>query len=414
MDLPEPAVELGVAALGGLAVGVEREWSARERGRTYDFAGVRTFLLLGLLGGLAAELTRGDFAFAGGVLFAGGALLAVAAYAFAAWHGDLEATTEVAGLVVLAAGALAGFGRIGVASGLSALTALVLMEKTRIHNLVFKLRSEEIEAGLRFAVLALVVLPLLPTGPYGPGPGLRPRELWGLVLIFSAISFAGYAALRIAGPKRGYAVAGMLGGIVSSTAVTLDFSRRSARQPALAPGLALGILAASTILAVRVAVVATALAPSLGWSSLRYLAPPFLIGIAAAALLWRRSAGEAAPAEMTNTLALGAALRMGLLFQAVLYVLAWSRDAFGSRGVLWSAALLGLTDMDALTFSMAKLGGDPEQVGVAARALGVGLLSNSLLKAAVAAVLGTGAVRRYAVLGLLLIALGAGLALLFF
>jgi len=128
MNLPQAAVELGVAALGGLAVGVEREWSARNRGREHDFAGVRTFLLLGLVGGLAAELTRAEFAFAGGVLFAGGALLVVAAYALAAWKGDLEATTEVAGLVVLAAGALAGYGRLGVASGLSALTALVLME----------------------------------------------------------------------------------------------------------------------------------------------------------------------------------------------------------------------------------------------------------------------------------------------
>lgn len=413
MNLPEAAVDLGVAALGGLAVGVEREWSARNRGREHDFAGVRTFLLLGLVGGLAAELTRSDFAFAGGVLFAAGALLAVAAYAFAAWHGDLEATTEVAGLVVLAAGALAGFGRIGVASGLAALTALVLMEKTRIHNLVFKLRSEEIEAGLRFAVLALVVLPLLPAGPYGPEPGLRPRELWGLVLVFSAISFAGYAGLRAAGPKRGYAVAGLLGGLVSSTAVTLDFSRQSKQHPALAPGLALGILAASTLVAVRVGVLAAALAPALGWKALRYLAPPFLVGVAVVLLLLRRSRSDAAPAEMTNPLALGAALRMALLFQAVLYALTWTRGVFGARGVLWSAMLLGLTDMDALTFSMAKLGGDSEQVGVAARALGVGLLSNSLLKAAIAAALGTGAVRRYAVAGLLGIAVAGGLAVLF-
>src|SRR5436190_18536849 len=208
MNIPDAAVELGVAGLGGLAVGVEREWSARNRGREHDFAGVRTFLLLGLVGGLGAELTRTAFVFAGGVLFAAGALIAVAAYVLSAWHGDLEATTEVAGLVVLAAGGLAGYGRIGIASGLSALTALVLMEKTRIHALVFKLRSEEIEAGLRFAVLALVVLPLLPIGPYGPVPGVRPREIWALVLIFSAIGFAGYAGLRIAGPKRRYAIAG--------------------------------------------------------------------------------------------------------------------------------------------------------------------------------------------------------------
>jgi len=415
VSLSSAALELSVAALGGLAVGVEREWSARNRGREHDFAGVRTFLLLGLLGGLGGWLPGQGFGLAGGVLLAAGALLAVAAYGFSAWRGDIEATTEVAALVVLAAGFLAGSGELVVASAISALTALVLMEKTRIHDLVFKLRSEEIEAGLRFAVLALVVLPLLPLGPYGPDPGFRPRELWALVLVFSGLSFAGYAGQRIAGPERGYALAGLLGGLVSSTAVTLNFSRASRRQPALAQGLALGILAASTLVCLRVAVIAAAIAPRVGWWSLRYLLPPLVVGAATAFILMRhRRAGEEATSELANPLALGAALRMALLFQAVLYAVEWSRGWFGSTGVLWSAAALGLTDMDALTFSMARLGTDPAQVELAARALGVGLLSNTLLKCAIAAFLGIAAVRRQAVVGLLLIAAACGGALLLF
>ena len=140
--------------------------------------------------------------------------------------------------------------------------------------------------------------------------------------------------------------------------------------------------------------------------------PPFLVGVAATLLLLRRSQVDGAPAALGNPLALGAALRMALLFQVVLYVLAWTRGAFGAQGVLWSAALLGLTDMDALTFSMGKLGGDPQQVAVAARALGVGLLSNTLLKAAIALLLGAGAVRRFAVAALLVVAASSGLVLL--
>jgi uncharacterized membrane protein (DUF4010 family) len=412
MNVPHEALELAVAALGGLAVGTEREWSARERKREHDFAGVRTFLLLGLVGALSSELALLGFAPAGGALFVAGSLLALGAYVFAARRGDLEATTEVAAFVVLGAGALAGCGRIGLASGLFATTALVLMEKTRIHEAVFKLRSEEIEAGLRFAVLALVVLPLLPVGPYGPDPGLRPRELWGLVLIFSGLSFAGYVALRAAGPSRGYAVAGLLGGLVSSTAVTLDFARRSAKQPELAAGLAAGILAASTLVSVRVVAVALVLAPAVGRAVVPYLSPLFLAGVLLVLGLLRRTARDEAPTELPNPLALGAALRMALLFQAVLYLLAWSRNALGTTGVLGSAALVGLTDMDALTLAMAKLGADPGQTAIAARALGVGLLSNTLLKAALAAILGAAAVRRVATAGLLLLGAVLGATLL--
>lgn len=411
MQLPDAVLELAAAALGGLAVGVEREWSARNRGRRHDFAGVRTFLLLGLVGGLGAELVRLELPFAGGVLLASGALLTLLAYGFAARAGDLEATTEVAGLVVLAAGALAGSGRIGLASGIAVVTALLLMEKTRIHAAVYQLKNEEISAGLRFAVLAVVVLPLLPEGPFGPEPGLRPRQLWLLVLIFSGLSFAGYVGLRAAGPRRGYALAGLLGGLVSSTATTLGFARESRGHQDDAAGLALGIVVACTVVYLRVAVVAAALRPELGLRSLLYVVPPFAVGVLACLVQWRHSGDTTADGqEMRNPLALGASLRMALLFQVVLYAVAWSRSRFGAAGVLGSAALLGLTDMDALTLSMAR----QTEVEIAAKALGIGLLANNALKTAIAGGLGRDAVRTRAVPALLALAAAGGVAILVF
>ena len=166
------ATRLGVAALGGLAVGIEREWSARARARPARFAGVRTFLLLGLLGGLGATLSELAGPAVGLVIVAAAAALVVGAYIVTArGGGDVDGTTEVSALVVLAAGALAGTGRLALASALSALTALVLVEKGRIHALVHRLQSETLEAAARFAVLALVVLPLCPRGRSVPSQG---------------------------------------------------------------------------------------------------------------------------------------------------------------------------------------------------------------------------------------------------
>ena len=178
------ALLLGVAALGGLAVGVEREWSAKARGLAPRFAGVRTFLLVGLLGGLAGEFFQSGIPAAGVSLVAGTCALIVCAYVLASRSGEVDGTTEVAAFVVLAAGVLAGIGRLDVASALAAVTSLVLVEKSRIHSLVQRIQSEVIEAAARFAVLALVILPILPEGPFGPEPGFRPRELWALVLLF--------------------------------------------------------------------------------------------------------------------------------------------------------------------------------------------------------------------------------------
>jgi uncharacterized membrane protein (DUF4010 family) len=296
-----------------------------------------------------------------------------------------------------------------------ALTALVLAEKGRMHAAVERIRSVELEAGARFAVLALVVLPLLPAEPWGPFGGLEPRKLWALVLVFAGLSFAGYIALRVAGPERGYALAGLLGGLVSSTAVTLNFARESRGHERLARALGLGALAASTVLPVRVLVlsgvlnleVARALAPA--------LLPALAAGAGAIALALRDRDRSATREEVLpgNPLRLGAAIQMALLFAVVLWLLAAARERFGSAGLLGSSALLGLADLDALTFSMSELAASGTPAATAARALLLGMLANTAFKAVLALVLGTPGFRRVCVTGLVVFgaALGAGLLL---
>ncbi len=405
-ELQTTLLNLAVAAFGGLAVGIEREWSARRPGEPARFGGVRTFLLLGLAGGLATVLFRAVDPRIGLVLFAGGLALVLIAYLVSAWRGTIDATSEVAGLLVLGAGAAAGFGMLAVASAVAAGTALVLVEKGRMHAAVARLESVGLEAGARFAVLALVVLPVLPQGPIARLGGLEPQKLWGVVLIFAGLSFAGYIALRLVGPDRGYSVAGFLGGLVSSTAVTFNFARESRREPGNAPAakaLALGVVAACTILPLRVGLVSAALYLPVARALAPALVLPLVAGAVAIAYAWfRRPQGDGAPRLPENPLRLGAAIQMALLFQIVLWVLQALRDRLGGGGMLASAALLGLTDMDALTFSLTELAGRTAPgdgptsaltAQAAARGLLVGMLANTAFKAAVAAAIGASAFR---------------------
>ena len=414
-ELQTILLDLAVAALAGLAVGIEREWSAKRPGEPARFGGVRTFLLLGLAGGLAAVLFRAVDPRIGLLLFAGGLGLVTVAYLVSAWHGTIDATSEVAGVLVLGAGAAAGFGMLTVASAVAATTALVLVEKSRMHAAVARLESSGLEAGARFAVLALVVLPILPRGPIARLGGLEPQKLWSVVLIFAGLSFAGYIALRLAGAERGYSVAGFLGGLVSSTAVTFNFARESRAERAelpVAKALALGVVAACSILPLRVGAVAWALNPEVARALAPALVLPIVATVVAIGFAWfRKPQGDGAPRLPDNPLRLAAAIQMALLFQVVLWVLEALRERVGASGMLASSALLGLTDMDALTFSLTELAGraapdgGPATVtaGAAARGLLVGMLSNTVFKAAVAAVIGASAFRLRVVAALTLL-----------
>ncbi len=424
-ELQTILLNLAVAALGGLAVGIEREWSARRPGEPARFGGVRTFLLLGLTGGLAAVLYREADPRIGLVVLAAGLGLVLVAYLVSAWRGTIDATSEVAGVIVLGTGAAAGFGMLTIASAVAAATALVLVEKGRMHAAVARLESSGLQAGARFAVLALVVLPVLPQGPIARLGGLEPQKLWGIVLIFAGLSFAGYIALRIAGPERGYSVAGFLGGLVSSTAVTFNFARESRREGAEAPmakALALGVVAACTILPLRVGLVSAALYMPVAKALAPALVLPLVVGVIIIAYAWfRKPQGDGEPRIPDNPLRLTAAIQMAVLFQIVLWVLLALRDRVGASGMLASSALLGLTDMDALTFSLTELAQGPSSAtgaggpaalapATAARGLVIGMLANTVFKAAVATALGANAfrLRVVAALGVLggLLALG--------
>lgn len=400
-------LRLAVAGLIGLAIGVEREWSGHASGPGARFAGARTFLLLGLVGGIAGWLSDQSHVLLALALVGGSAILSVAAYIVASQQThDRDGTTEAAALLVLATGSLSGLGHESIAAGVAAVAVLALAEKSRIREFIHRIGETELRAALHFAVLAVVVLPLLPAGPYGPDGAIRPRELWSVVLIFSGLNFLGYLARRAVGAERGYGIAGLLGGLVSSTAVTLGFSRQSRTTPDYSQGLALGVIAACTVLLPRVLVVTAVVSAPVAGHLIKYLIAPALVGgLLVAYALWRRPPSSAeTKAPDRNPLRLGSAIQMTLAFAVVLLVVPAVERLWGAGGVLGSAAVLGLTDMDALTYSMAKLGNSSGDAPLAARAIGVGLLSNTLFKLGLALALGAAAFRRLAAVGLLALA----------
>lgn len=389
-------IGLLIATLGGTAVGLERQWSGHADGPSARFGGIRTFTMLGAVSGLSGRLLTLDERAAAIALLAGATAIIVAAYV-AASRRDVDATTEVAALVVVAAGVFAGLGSFRLASGIIALLSLLLVEKSRLHSMVSRIDDVSLRAAVRFGVMALVVLPLLPSGPYGPLGGVRPRELWALVLFFSGLSFLAWVARRAVGPGHGYFATGLIGGLMSSTNVTFTFARESCTHPAIDRELAFGAVAANAMLFLRVLVATAALNAPLVPLLVPYFLGPAIIAAGVAALGARRVSAVKTDDDMRrNPLQLFDALRMAALFQIVLMAVHLANRMWGESGILSAAALLGLTDVDALTMSMARGMSGAASLELAARAIAIGVAANTALKLVLALVFSAGSFRRIA------------------
>ena len=409
------AVRVGIAGLIGLATGLEREWSGHATGPDARFAGLRTFSLLGVLGGIAGVLTQVSQAGVAVALTLGAAALCVGGYVIAARRptATTDGTTEAAALTVVGLGILAGIGWLGIAAGAGAMLVFMLREKERLHWIVRRVDEPEIRAGVQFAVLAVVVLPLLPQRVVVGPIALEPRALWAIVLLFSGLNFAGYVARRLVGDSRGLGITGALAGVISSTAVTLSFSRQSRSNVTLGTPLARGVIAACTVLIPRVLVVSAALNVSVALALIPLLLPAFVAGLALALVGWPATRGEPAvyDANSVNPLRLGTAIRMALAFQVAIFAVSLVRARWGTPGIYTTGAMLGLTDVDALTVSLSRAN-DTLSPQLAAHAIAIGILANTVLKATVALAIGRDAFRRRASASLAAMAAASALGLL--
>lgn len=359
----ELAARLAMALAIGLLIGAERGWHERGMAEGSRVAGLRTFALIGLLGGLwmligevVGEIVLG-FAFAGFV-----ALVIVAHLAAVRRDSDLGATTAVAALVTFALGALAVAGELALAASAGVVTALLLSLKPVMHDWLERISGEELLAALKLLVMSVVLLPVLPDRGYGPFDALNPYRIWWMVVLIAGVSFLGYVAARLLGPRRGIVVAGACGGLASSTAVNLTFARFSKDRPALAGLFAGGAVLASATMFFRLLAVLALAAPTFAATLALPLAGAGLGGLAAAAVTLQRHAGRGQAGEggeavrvITNPFELATALKFGLLLAGVTLAAHALGDAAGAAGIFAVAIVSGLADVDAISLTMAGL-----------------------------------------------------------
>jgi len=406
----ELALRFAVALGLGVLVGLERE---RTKPATGGFAGVRTFALISLAGGLSAyfELALRQPWIGLGV-FAAIAAIVVVSYAVTAWRGDFGSTTEISAIIAFLLGSLCVRGQLGLAAGLTVASAAVLALKDWLHRLAQRIEAADVEATLKFAIVTLIVLPIVPDQSFGPPPldVINPHKIWLMVVLISGLNFASYLLVKVVGAEHGIGLTGLLGGLVSSTAVTLGFSQRSRQHPAQAPALALGILVAWTVMFLRVPLLIALVAPGLAGELVLGMAVLATPGLALCALLWRRqrSAATASVSAGQNPFELGEAIRFGALFGVVTFASKAAEEYLGSSGLYLAGALAGLTDVDAIALSMANLAStDAASLPVAARTVVIAAVANTLLKGVMAASLGAPELRRV-ILPALGAILGAG------
>lgn len=416
--LPELTLtwRIAVATLCGLAVGVEREWSGHARENAHRFAGIRTFLLFGLLGGVSGALVTMGYLLPASTLLAGGVALAVVALGAAGSRpgSGVDATTETSAVTVLALGVLSGTGHMELASGAAALMVLALVEKARLHEWVRRIDERELLAALRFAVLALVVLPILPNEPIAALAGLQPRTLWAVVLLFTALNFASYLARKAAGPSRGYGITGLFGGLVSSTAVTITFARESRRHEEASQAIALGALAATIAVLPKILVVTLILNQPMGMRLVPVLLPALLVGAAMVVLSMKTrspSTPETVEAENRSPLGLWSAIQLAVGLQVALTALHYVEHLWGAEGVLASAVVLGVANTNALTLTMSQLGTEPDALRLGTTAIAVGVLTGIVAKLLLTLAIGSMAFRRMVAGGLALLAAASGVGI---
>ena len=399
--------DFGTALLIGALVGTERE-KRRSAEAEAGIGGLRTFVLVALLGAISGWLANALHmpALLVAVLVVVGAAV-LAGYVLAARvHPDsLGITTESAALTVCLLGAMTTLGYRELAVALSVVTAVVLAYKQPLHGLIEKIDWDDIFAGLRLLIATFIVLPLLPSRPVDPWGALNPYSLWLLVLLISSLSLVGYVGSRWLGADRGIVLAGLTGGLVSSTAVTLSFARQSREDSrrATAHTLACGVLLAWCIMFGRV--IAEVLVVNRALVA-RVLIPFVMMGAAAAIAAWvlfrrgasavDRTAAKPEAVRLRNPFSLTEASKFAAFFAVVLLVVKFVQIRFPGKGLYMVAGLAGMTDVDAITLSMAEYArsGDAR---VAVNAIVIAALTNTTVKCGIVAVLG-GAVLRRAVL----------------
>jgi uncharacterized membrane protein (DUF4010 family) len=418
MTLPTGAFErLLVSLLVGFLIGLDRE-RAEVRKHHQVFAGIRTFPLIALAGAVPMLIVDTVGVALVVASFVAVAAITVVSYLRGSAAGDVGATTEMAALATFLLGALAGAGQLVVAGAAGVAVGVLLVAKPRLQAFSRALTAEEVSAALELAVISVIVLPLLPNGGYGPWQALNPFNIWLVVVLVTALSFAGFVAVRVWGERQGLAIAAGVGALVSSTAVTIAMATRSRARKDLAGVTAAAAVLASVVMCIRVAVLTGSIGPGILPRLLPVVGVMAIEGAIAAWLLGRKAAvTDSGPsgADIRNPFSLTAALTFGAIYAVVLLLVEGARIYFGARGIYLAAALAAIADVDAVSIACVRLGTVEAAWRMPAAAVTVAVVTNTLVKLAIALVAGAGRFKGYVVAALgIMAAVGAAVGVLIF
>ena len=404
-----------LAIVLGSLIGLQREY-VRKRDKELSFAGVRTFILISLLGSLSIYLsqitTPGLFI----VVTAMVILFIICAYLLESYFTKrIGSTTEFSSIITFFIGAFCALGNTYLAVFVAVATTSILAIKERLHEFVVKLNEKEIYSTLKFAIIAFIILPLLPNKAYGPYNVFNPFVIWLMVVLISGISFIAYILIKIFGTKKGLVITGFLGGLISSTAITTSFSAQSKKAMRTVNPFVFGIVIAGATMFIRVLIEVSVLNKSL----LSYLAIPLgimaAVGVLAALFVWLKKDKESeivSDIEFSSPFRLSPALKFGLLFGAVLFISKVGQVFVGDKAIYVISLLSGLADVDAITVSMANLsrmGDISQQTAVAAITLAVS--ANTLFKAGIVYFMGSRKVsKQVAIIFIIMLVLGLSAA----
>ena len=392
MDQEDLFRRLAVALAIGLLVGLERGWQTRTEADHQRTAGLRTFALTGLMGGICGLLSvaSSPIVLAAGLLALTGALASFS-YLEATTEKNFSVTGVVAGMLTFLLGAYAVLGNETVAVAAAVSMAILLALRETLHTWVRNLTWPEMRSVLMLLAMSFLLLPILPNRTIDPWNVLNPSEIWLLAVLIAAISFAGYVAIRILGDRKGVAVAAVAGGLTSSTATTLSFARLARDHPESSTLLAGGVLLAGATMLARILVLAGLIKPALLAHLLWPVAAAGVVLLGSAAFFLRAEdsgTAQQSSLQLRNPFDLGTVLKLAGLIAVIMVAAKVMADQASTAGLYLLAAISGIADVDALTLSMARFAG--AQVGLveAGNAILVGAGVNTLVKAAMAATVG--------------------------
>jgi uncharacterized membrane protein (DUF4010 family) len=401
MDTFELIQRMTIALAIGLVIGIERGWQQREEAEGERAVGLRTHALAGLLGGAWGAIARGTGDW--GVVALGLAFMTFAGAIVIFRLRELEhdktfgATTVVAAMIAFALGAMAVLGDQTVAAAAGVAVAVLLALKTVLHTWLKRLTWEELRAGLILLAMTVILLPVLPDREIAAWLPINPREVWLLTILIAALSFAGYVAIRVAGPQLGIPLSGIAGGLVSSTATTLNMGRLARQHTERTKLFAAAILLSSAVMMLRVIFLVGVVNASL----LQFVAPPLVLAVLAQGVLagylgnWTRSAATVdQPLSLKNPFDLGVVLAFGALLAIIMVLTKLLAAWAGAGGAIALAAISGTFDVDAISLSLARLVPGGLDANTAACAILVAVIANSLTKIALAWTTGGAALGR--------------------